>query len=800
MDRIRQDLRFAVSAMRHRPLIAAAIILTLGLGIGANAAIFRAFSAAFLRPLPFPGEERVVRLFLADASRDLRLSPRAELFVAVREHARSFEGIAGQRFNDFTAIIGSHEPQRVAGIEVSEGWAKTLGIQPVIGRTFTADEEKQGISSGVVLISHSTWQSRLGGDPNVLGTRLTLNGRPFVVIGVLPTGMRFPYEAEFWVPARFDEQLESTWGLNIVARLRDGVTYQQMNAELQVLSGRLPEITKHGGMTVIGVPIREVLLDDETAVLVAVSIAVVFLLILVTVNIGNLLMAHSIARQREFAIRSALGASFLRHLQQTLTEGQLLAFGGALVGLAIASASSTLLSFLLPEDLRYVQEGLPFDGRVIAFTAIVAALTGVLFGFIPAFRIARRGSSSVLAGGDRTTVGPSSMRLSAAMTAIQLALALVLLTGAQGMIRDFERRVMRDLGYDPAGVLTVSLALPAERYPGAAERDPLFDALIDKVSAIPGVTAAGTVNLFPAADQGSLFSPVEAEGVERREGAPLMAFSRLVHGDLMKAIGLRIHQGRLLTEDELRRSERVAVISRSLSERLWPGQNPIGKRIRATRAENAPWLEVVGVVRDLQEFYSDHARAIWHPVKLSTDQGITAQMTVVIRHQPGPVAPAIRAAIGEIDPALAVFDIFTAEELYARSLAGRRSARTLTAAFALLGLIVASIGVYASMAFSMARRTREIAVRIALGGTSRMVSGHFLRRAAFLTFAGLTIGTAGALVLARSYGTLLSEADPLAPSSLMLSIAVLSVVALTASWLPLRRATRVDPSLILRGE
>lgn len=795
-----QDLRFALAAIVRRPFVAGAVILTLGLGVGANAAIFRAFNAAFLRPLPFQAEERLVRIYLAETEGSMGLSPRADVFLALRQHSRSLSGVAGQRFNDFTLIVDG-EPQRVAGIEVSEGWATILGIAPQLGRTFSADEERQGAGAGVALISDSLWRERFSGARDVLQRTVNLDGRPFQVVGVLPAGLRFPYEAEVWVPTRFDESLESAWALNIVARLADGVTHAAAASELRALTGRLPEVRAQGGMRLSAVPLRETLIDDEGSIVVAVTIAAGLLLLLITVNVANLLAAHSMARRREFAIRTALGAGFGRVLRQTMTEGLVLAACAGAVGLGVASASTRLLAFLVPENFAYVLDAAPMDWRVVLFCAAIVAVTGVTFGAIPALRVARGAPQEALVGGRGTTEARPARVRAAIVTTAQLALALVLLIVAQAIIEDVQRRLAVDSGYDARGVLTGSIVLPDERYPGVAERNRFFAQLIDELRAIPGVDAAGTVNLFPAAGQGSLLARVEGEGVPYNAEVPLLAHNRLVHGSFGEAIGLRLVSGRLPSGDELRRGDPVAVISRELAGTLWPGQNPIGRRVRNRRLDDAPWLQVIGVVGDLQEHYADTRRALWQPVALNTAHAASAQASLVLRSRiaPGSLAASMRAAVRRIDPSLALFEIATAEELHRASLQGRASARTLTGAFAALGLLVAAIGVYASMAFAMTRRIREVAVRVALGATPRLLLRHFLGKAAIATGAGVTAGIAATFVLTR-IGPGIASGFPVSLTSVVIAAIILSTVAMFASWLPLRRALRLEPSAVLQTE
>jgi putative ABC transport system permease protein len=792
------DLRFALASIRRRPLVAAAVILVLGLGLGANAAIFRAFSAAFLRPLPFQGEERLVRIYLGAEGASSGLSPRPDVFLALRDHSRSFSTIAGQRFNDFTLVSGG-EPQRVRGIEVSEDWARTLGVSPQLGRTFARDEERH--ASAVALISDSMWRGRFAARPDIVGTSLSLDGRPFTIIGVLPPGLRFPYESEVWIPARFDTPAESTWALHIVARLHDDVTLAAAREDLRALSTRLPEVKAQQGMVLLPVPLRDTLVDDQGPIVISVTVAAGFLLLLVAVNVAHLLAAHSLSRQREFAIRTALGAGFTRHLRQTMTEGLVLATMAGAVGLSIAYASESLLAVLVPENFAYVFERPPFDARVLLFMTAVIIATGCVFGVIPALRVARRDPQAALIGAGRTTDTPQARRGAMVATAGQLALALLLLVAAHSMIRDVQRRLDQDLGYDPRGVLTASIILPPQRYPGAEERGRFYDRLSEAMQGIPGVEAAGTVNLFPAAGQGALLARIEGEGVPYDADAPLLTHNRMVHGRLADAMGLRLVAGRMMTEDELRRGDAVAVISRELARTLWPDQDPLGKRVRNRRIEDAPWLRVVGVVGDLEEFYADTTRAVWQPVQMHAASAATAQASLVLRSpaRPESLASALRATVRRIDPALAVFEIATAEQLYRDSLTGRQSARVLTGAFAALGLLVAAIGVYASMAFAMSRRTRELAVRMALGATSSDLARQFLGNAAMVVGSGVVGGIFATIALAK-IGRSVAADFPISATSFVLAAAILAAVALLASWLPLRRALRLDPITTLRTD
>ncbi len=788
------DLRYAIASLRRRPLISAAVILTLGLGIGANAAIFRAFNAAFLRPLPFEKADRLMRVVLASPDRSARLSPRVDVFVALRDHNRVFSSVVGQRYNDFT-LLGDGEPVQVAGIQVSEGWARTLGVRPQFGRTFTDNED------GVALISDSLWRTRFGADSSVFRRTINLNGRVHAIVGVLPPGMRFPYEADVWVPVRFQANAESTWALNIIGRLRDGITPAVAAKELATLGTRLEPVRAQHGMELFPILLRDTLIEDEGPIVIAVALASAFLLLLVTVNVANLLAAQSLSRQREFAMRTALGCTFVRHLQQNIIEGLVLAAAGGAVGAGVAALSTSLLSFLVPEDFAYVFDTVPFDGRVLVYIAAIVLVSGIAFGAIPALRVARRNPQQFLIGARGTTDERSTKWRAAAFTIIQIAFAVMLLAAAHSVMRDVQQRLARDLGFEERGLLIARIALPEQRYPDHESRNRFFDALLQSVETIPGVEHAGTINLFPAPSGGALIARLEGEGVPYRPESPPLAQNRMVHGQLLEAMGVRLVAGRFLTADELRRGEAVAVISKSAADTFWPGENPIGKRVRNRRLDDAPWLRVTGVIADLDESYADTQRSLWTPVKLSTANASAAQAAIVVRSNvdADSLARSVSAAVHRVDPLLAVYEISTAEALYRNALRGRESARTLTGGFGLLGLVIAAIGVYVSMAFATSRRTREIAVRMALGATPRTLVRQFLGNAALIIALGIGGGVLATLLGARAAASI-TRAFPLNSTSMILSASILFAVAIAASWLPLRRAMRLDPTTALRTE
>jgi len=484
MSQLIQEVRFAFRVMGRRPLPTAAIVVTLALGIGANAAIFRVVSAAFLRPLPFADEDRLVRVYTTPAKGGSRISPRMPVFLGVRDHARCFSAVVAQRFMDMTLATDAG-PERVTGIAVSEGWTRTLGLRPKLGRAFLPEEERRGLGSGVALASHAAWQSRFGGDAAIVGRAVTLDGESRTIVGVMPPGLRYPYEASFWLPMSPADDASANWGLNIQARLRPGESLDAMRQQLQRLSETLPAMRESQGMALLGVPLREVLVDDDGRLLTALLAAVGFLMLIVSVNVAHLLLAGAVSRRREFAIRTALGAGLSRQLRQLLVEGCLLALVGGALGLLLACVATSALTLLLPSTLTQVVDGLPFDLRVVAFGVALSLLAGLAFGALPALKVAGREPREVLHGGERAT-GSGGMRFGSTLIVSELGLSLLLLSGAGALLADVERRQRLDLGYEAEGLLTLNVALGSGPYVEPERRLAFLDQALERVRAAPG--------------------------------------------------------------------------------------------------------------------------------------------------------------------------------------------------------------------------------------------------------------------------------------------------------------------------
>ncbi|HEY7573763.1 MAG TPA: ADOP family duplicated permease [Thermoanaerobaculia bacterium] len=798
MSGLARDIRIALRSMARRPLVSAAIVATLALGIGANAAIFRVYSAVFLRPLPFGEEDRLVRIFTTPKTGGSRISPRTGLFLGVEDHAASFESLAAQRFMDMT-LSTAGGPERVTGIAVSSGWARTLRVSPMLGRVFLPEEERAGIAAPAVLMSHATWKARFGGDPGILGHVVRLDGRAREVIGVMPPGLRYPYEADFWVPMTMEDDRAATWGLNIQARLRPGVSLAEANDELSRLADTLPAAREIPGTTILAVPIRQVLIDDDGPLVAALFCAVGFLTLIVAVNVAHLLLAHGLSRRREFAIRAALGASRGRQARHALTEALLLSVMGGAAGFLIAGFATSLLGTLLPAGLGTVFERLPNDLRVAGYAALLSLLAGAAFGAMPAVAVSRSDPREAMSAGDRSTSAAGLTRFGRALIVSEVSLALILVCGAGALLRDAANRREKNLGYQAEGLLTFFVSLASENYDVPESRPAFLDAALAVVAAVPGVERAGAVSDFPTAAGTSLASAA-VEGKETPGAAPELVHSRLVAGELFAAMRLPILQGRALDERDTASSLPVVVVSRSFAARHFPAGDALGRRVRNLRRGPDAWLTIVGVCGDAEEFYAD-TQAAWYEAfaqQSSSGNARHAVFTARLSRPPEGVVPGVRRAIASVDPSLPVDRVEMADALYRSTLAGRESAGTLLGLFAAIGVAVAAVGVYASMAFAVGRRTREIAVRLAVGASPRRLLGQIVGGAARLVLLGIVLGTAG-LALMRPLLSRVTEGNRIDPALVGAAGLLLGGIALLACLLPARRAVQMDPVEALRG-
>ena len=804
LDELGQDVRYALRSFRRTPGFTALALLTIALGLGANAAIFGVVNVAFFTPLPFDPDNTLVRVReyrqAADGSIvNVDASRRTADAVAERPDVfRSSVPVSGVG----RALARDGGAVRVASMRVGPGFTAVVGIKPLLGRTFTAEEETAGDGSGAALISHRLWQTVLGGDATVIGSTLRLDGRPHEVVGVLPPNFHIPYDTDVWMPSRFGENERSIF---IFARLAPGVTIDQARAAFEPIGRRLseqyPDLMRGLGVTVVEA--REYFVADEDRVALALMGSVAFLLLIACSNVALLLTTKFASRRKEVAVRAALGCGRARQIRQFVTEGVVLFMAGGAIGLLVALWLRDSLIVFLPENIasQVGIEGIPLDMRLMAFSAALSMLAGVGFGLIAALRAGRADLNSVMKGGSRSVAGAASRGTLGTLVIAEVALALVLLTAAGTMVGAFQRAQAQDLGFDPTGVLTMQVDLSADRYQTADARRAFLARALERARALPGVVAAGatTVNPLCCGNWGMRVTP---------EGYPVVAAAQtpivqhfIVTPEYFEAIGQKVVQGRAFTDRDAEGAEMVVMVDRAFADRFWPGQDPIGKRVRRGALDSPyPWLTVVGVVATARE-EGEYGEAWYQPFAQHAMGPSATGVHLMLRASgdPAALAPQVRAAAAEIDPDLALYDIATLDGLRRDNMRQERLGAIVTAMFAIAGLLLAALGLYGVLSFVVSEDLREIAIRLALGASRGSVLALVVGRGARMAGIGLAIGAVAAFAASGLLARVIDGAQPdwrvVAAAS-----AVLMSAALAASLLPARRALRLDPLQTLRSE
>ena len=809
LDDLRRDLRHALAGLRRNPGFAAAALLTLALGIGANSAAFSAVRTILLAPLPFPDSERLVRL--------MRLIPREDGGVvrgsltplqlhAVRDESGQIERAAGQRFRALT-LTGGGEPERVTGIGVSDGWLETLGVLPRLGRGFDAAEQRDGSDSRVVLLSHGFWTRRFGASPGIVGRHLRLDEEEYTVVGVMPPQFRYPYEADLWLPLSIPPEPDGGADLNAAARIHPGVGSEQLAAELEAISARLRErdALEPGARIAAHLFSEEFERDPDQAVL-ALQLAVGFVLLIASANVASLLLARGASRRRELAVRAALGAGRGRQLRQLLTESLLLAGLGGAAGLALATPATRMLAALIPPRLGEVVQQIQVDPWVLAFSLVVSVLAGVGFGLGPALHATRGDVAGALRTGSRSA---GSGRGLDGLVVAEVALAAVLLVAAGLMTRSLAQALDADVGYEPERLVKLDLALPRPRYDAPEHRAELIRRLEERLNAEPGVAAAGVTSLQPIPRTRTNTGARIALPESAPEAVPVIANLRLVGPGWFEAIGLPALRGRALAASDAAGAEPVAVVSTSLAAQLWPGRSPIGERLTTERRDDpdAVWLRVVGEVPDIAEPATDLPGTIYRPYPQATatqpaGRWWTTSVALMVRVRSGEpgATERLRRAVWSVDPGLPVFDSTAMADVLAEPLEQRRLGSALVLGFGAFGLLMAALGTYGLMSFAVARRRRELGVRLALGATPGALQRRVLGEALGRVGLGLGLGAAGAVAVTRLLHGAIAGLPPADLPSLALAASALLASGLVASWLPARRAARTDPLVALRDE
>ena len=809
MRTLLQDLRYAARMLHKHAGFTFAAILTLALGIGANAAIFSVANTVLLRPLPYRQPDELVMVWETAPRLGFPHNDVAPAnFIDWRDQNRVFAHIAAFGGDSLT-LTGHGDPERIEGQRVSASLFSVLGVAPAIGRTFAAEEDTPG-AGNVIVISHALWQRSFGGDSSIVGQTLKLNNQPYTVIGVMPAQFRFPdREQEYWVPMAFEPEEAAGRGdhyISVVARLRPGVTLQQAQGDMDGIAARLqqqyPRTNTDQGIALV--PLHEEFAGNVRKPLLILLGVVGFVLLIACVNVTNLLLTRVTARRKELTIRIALGASRLRVARQLLTETMLLSLIGGTFGSLLAIIGVNLLETLVPDSLSQTRE-VAIDARVLAFCSSISLLTGLLCSLLPVFQVSAINLVGSLKEGGRSNVaGETRHRLRGMLVVAELALTLVLLTGAGLLIRSFYRLSNVETGFDPNNVLTMRLQFSGSQYGDPTKRRAFYDQMLQQVQTISGVQAAGVITQLPLTNQGLQFS-FSLEGQPALAAADLpQAVFRVISNDYFRAVGIPLLRGRSFTQQDSADSQAVVVINRTMAERFWPGQDAIGKRFKIGSSDNPnPWMVVVGVVGDVRQTSIDQTLKPEMYVSYHQDRrffAVPRDLAVKTVGDPMSLVAALRAEIWKLDKDLPLFRVQTMEQVVSKSVSERRFNMLLLAIFAGLALVLAVVGIYGVMSYTTAQRIHEIGIRISLGASAGDVLTLVMRRGLLLTTLGIGFGVVAAFMLTRLMTGLLFGVSATDPLTFTLIAASLTVVSLLACYLPARAATKVNPLEALRSE
>jgi putative ABC transport system permease protein len=808
MESLLLDLKFAVRSLSKRPSFPIVVLTTLALGIGAATAIFSVVDGILLRPLPYAEPNRLVFLNETDGGR--RMTFAWPNYLDLRERAQSYEAIACSQGNDFS-VLSDGRPRRVPGRLVCAPFFEVLGVPLQAGRTFTAADDHAG-ASPVAIVSDRFWKQDLAGDPSVLGRTIRTAERTFTIVGVLPPGFWFGRPGDIFAPVGLIITRESGnldrgnhGGLNAVARLKPGVTVARANDEIsriyEDLKRAYPNTNARSGGQVM--PLADRFVDEIHGTLIALMGAVGFLLLLACVNVANLLVARSAAREHELAIRAALGGSRWRLVRQLLAESMLLSLGGGLLGIALGAWLLRGLIALAPEGIpRIEQVGLNQSSLLFGIAASVVC--GLLFGAFPALQASGARGRHLLARASRTSAAVSPHRTRRLLMALETALALILLVGCGLMARTMLHLNAVDTGFRPDHLLTARIVLSGEAWNSGDRRIAFQDTLLDKLMQVPGVTRAGLTLSLPieGSNWGSIFT-VRDKPVPPRPELPTAAWVPISAG-YFETMGIMLRAGRQFDARDNAKAGRVVIINTTFANRFWPGENAVGKFVKQgwpeTPESDAPWREVVGVVNDVKLNGVDQDTPM--QAFLPYPQEPARSMAIVLRTSTDPehVARAVEGAVQSVEKDLPVIRLQPMTRLMQSAVSRQRLSAMILAVFALVAIVLAAVGLYGVVAHSVTERTREIGVRMALGAERGQVLRLFIVHGVVTAAAGAIVGVGGATVLSRWLDTLLFGVEPVDPATFVSVVLLLLVVAAIACYIPARRAARVDPLSALRGE
>ncbi|MGA9769115.1 MAG: ABC transporter permease [Blastocatellia bacterium] len=805
MTTLLQDLRYAIRMLLKNIGFTVVAVLALTLGIGADTAIFSVVNSVLLKPLPYAESDRLVYMWEESPQID-RMSVAYPNFVDWREQNTVFENIGVFRRQNYN-LTGTGEPERLVGAMMSVDMFDALRVEPAHGRVFIKDEDKPG-ASPVVILSHGLWQRRFGGDPNIIDQSITLDGRGYTVIGIMGPDFLFPSRAELWTSVGQASTLPG-WenrgnhpGLQGVARLKAGVTVEQAREGMQIVAVNLEKQypDSNTGNRVTLIPALESVVQTIRPALMVLLGAVGFVLLIACANVANLLLARATSRQKEIAIRTALGASRWRIIRQLLTESILLSVFGGAFGLLLASWGVKLIVAISPNSIPRARE-IGIDNRVLVFTILVSLLTGIIFGLVPALQMSKPDLNETLKDAGRGSTGRRHV-LRSALVVAEVALTLVLLVGAGLMIRSFYRLQQVDPGFNYDNLLTFNISLPQKKYTDDAQRTNFYNQATEKIRALPGVQTVGLSSGLPLGNNGWQTSFVIDGQPPPEPGKTPITEAASASPDYFRAMQITVLKGRAFSEQDTKDATPVALIDEEFARRYWPDEEAVGKHIRPGGNDpKNPLVEIVGIVRRVRMdgLNQDSNRVqSYYPFR----QLPFAGMTVIVKTSTDPMslAAAVRQQVLSIDPDQPIYNLNTMQQQRADSIAPEQLNLMLLGVFAAVALILAAVGIYGVMAYSVTQRTHEIGIRMALGAQSSDVLGMVIRQGMKLALGGLVIGTFGAWLTTRAMASLLFGVSATDTVTFIAVPVVLGVVSFVACAVPARRATKVDPMIALRYE
>ena len=803
IESIGRDLRYACRSLRKSPGFTVVAILTLALAFGATTAVFTVVNGVLLRPLAFPSPERL--FLISYQSKDGPFEYRPGLYdkdyLEYKQHNLSFEEIA--TFDEGSkTLTGSGAAARVPTAEVTSSFFQVLQINPAIGRAFLPEEDHLG-NNRVALLSDKIWHSRFAADPNIVGKTITLDGAQYSVVGVMLSDFTFPHEPAMWLPLAVGADPGNTYNRPVVGRLKPSVSRAQALSELRAFAKHLPPGPGSSRESMVAdiLPLNDLLVSKIRKSLLIFMGAVAFVLLIACANVANLLLMRGTGKQREIAVRNALGASRGRVIRQLLTESTVLSLSGSIAGLVLGIFGVHALLALAPAGRVPRLSEIHIDARVLAFSLVLGAFMGILFGFVPALQATRQRVRDALSLSG-LTVTARRERLRSTLVVSEIALALVLLTGAGLMLKSFMRMRAVDPGFRTENILTMTVDLPDSTYPTATAIQAFDEGVLAKLSNLPGVVAAGAVNWMP-------LQPGLVEGDFQLEGGRKLppgyyAAKPAVSSEYFRVMGIRLHNGRVFTGQDSSTAPGVAIISQSVARTIWPGEDPIGKRIAMEdHPKAADWLTIVGVVDDIrqQSLTEQPIPAIYQPYEQVTRPFFLSHMSFVVRTaiDPQSVSASMRDSLSSVDKNQPV-SITSVTDLVGAATADTWFQARLISTFSILALCLAAIGIYGVLAYAVTERTREIGIRMALGAKKSDVTFMLVKRTLVLVAAGVALGGSGALVLTRVLSKYLFEVKPSDPATFLSVAGILALTGMIAGLLPAQRATRVDPVVALRSE